>query len=206
MIGFWRSKDEIDLPDPAWFVNYSWDSEVREYIAEYLDAGNIMCVQPGLSWCRFRCKKRHVGCATLTDGIYIWPEGLSHYVRVHGVRLPDEFVKHALNNGEALDFEEECQRNWWKEQKGWVNGESFLTPGFGGKLKLQPLNIMEYGKVISFIRKFDLPSTLSTKELLDLLKSKEPIELTNSLDYCDYVDYNKDAELLGIRLEFSEKE
>jgi hypothetical protein len=30
-----------------------------------------------------------------SDGVWLWPEGLAHYVEKHGIRLPDEFVEHA---------------------------------------------------------------------------------------------------------------
>ncbi len=39
-----------------------------------------------------------MGSKELTDGFWIWPEGLSHYVRAHGILLPEEFVAHALAN------------------------------------------------------------------------------------------------------------
>src|SRR5262249_43261370 len=32
------------------------------------------------------------------DGCWLWPEGLSHYVRAHSIILPQEFVAHALAN------------------------------------------------------------------------------------------------------------
>jgi hypothetical protein len=48
----------------------------------------------GDSTCRM-CGKPN-GCADYTDGKFIWPEGLAHYVRDHDVWLPLEFVQHAL--------------------------------------------------------------------------------------------------------------
>ena len=36
----------------------------------------------------------------LTDGVWCWPEEVAHYMEVHGVRLPDEFVAYAA----ARDF------------------------------------------------------------------------------------------------------
>jgi len=39
-----------------------------------------------------------MGSSDLTDGVYVWPEGLVHYVEKHNVRLPTEFVKHVLNS------------------------------------------------------------------------------------------------------------
>lgn len=38
------------------------------------------------------------GRSHLTDGVYVWPEGLAHYVELHNVHLPQEFVDHVLEN------------------------------------------------------------------------------------------------------------
>lgn len=53
----------------------------------------------GHSWCRFFCDVSHqeIGSQELTDGVWVWPEGLSHYVRAHGIILPEEFVEHSLS-------------------------------------------------------------------------------------------------------------
>ena len=45
---------------------------------------------------------KFMGCATLTDGKYVWPEGLAHYVSAHAVRLPEDFVARSLGNLRAL--------------------------------------------------------------------------------------------------------
>src|SRR5262249_50221737 len=57
----------------------------------------------GYSTCRFFCGKkwrsrgmslstRLLGSDELTDGEWIWPEGLPHYIEAHYVCLPEEFV------------------------------------------------------------------------------------------------------------------
>lgn len=33
----------------------------------------------------------------MTDGVWGWPEGLDHYVEVHNIRLPDEFLKRVFS-------------------------------------------------------------------------------------------------------------
>ena len=38
-----------------------------------------------------------MGTTCLSDGRFIWPRGLAHYVDKHFVRLPEEFVHHALD-------------------------------------------------------------------------------------------------------------
>jgi hypothetical protein len=53
-----------------------------------------------MSFCRFGCGVN--GTIEQTDGVFVWPEGLAHYVEVHSVRLPEEFVEHARARGFAI--------------------------------------------------------------------------------------------------------
>lgn len=85
------------LPDPHDLVDPNWlDEKSRELVAIYLDAGKRVEQYMGCSFCRFNCgiSSSEMGTADLSDGVYLWPEGLSHYIRRHHVRLPDEFLKH----------------------------------------------------------------------------------------------------------------
>lgn len=56
-----------------------------------------------------------MGSKCLTDGNWVWPEGLAHYIEAHEVRLPDEFV-------------DGMQKNSWRVPvtKGWP---TFNTQG-----------------------------------------------------------------------------
>lgn len=45
---------------------------------------------------KLRAKPDTLGAACLSDGQFIWPEGLAHYVDKHFIRPPEEFVQHAL--------------------------------------------------------------------------------------------------------------
>jgi hypothetical protein len=47
-------------------------------------------------------QRDHIGSQDLTDGHWIWPEGLWHYVQDHAVRLPDEFVATAVAGNFAI--------------------------------------------------------------------------------------------------------
>jgi len=91
IIGYWiRSLSDDDFPPPQELIT-DCDASTRNAIAEYLDAGLEFAAYRGVSWCRFFCD-HPMGNRELTDGEWVWPEGLSHYVRDHNVRLPDEFV------------------------------------------------------------------------------------------------------------------
>jgi hypothetical protein len=36
-----------------------------------------------------------MGSRTLTDGVYAYPEGLKHYIEIHEIELPEDFINHA---------------------------------------------------------------------------------------------------------------
>jgi len=98
-IGFWITDvGDEKRPAPQELVG-GMPAEQRERLANYLATGTTHVSYLGYAWCRFGCgiEPKRIGFRDLTDGIWVWPEGLAHYVREHGVVLPDEFVKHALS-------------------------------------------------------------------------------------------------------------
>ena len=95
-LGYWRSEDEPELPDPAEFLDASWDPEERAVVSRYLAGGDRAISWRGLSWCRL-CELKHNGSHCLSDETYVWPEGLAHYVEVHSLRPPAEFLQHVLS-------------------------------------------------------------------------------------------------------------
>ncbi len=99
-VGYWRPipkysypKDDR-FPDPTSLVCPNWCEEERSLITAYLRDGRTYNQWRGISYCRFKCGvlDENMGSRCLTDGEWVWPEGLSHYVECHAVRLPDEFV------------------------------------------------------------------------------------------------------------------
>jgi hypothetical protein len=101
-VGFWRPNADWDdwrspceLPDPRWLVRRGWLSRQRRRILAYLRSGYRFEGYAGPSYCRFwlcQAWPRRLGNWDLTDGQWVWPEGLAHYVEKHGVCLPDEFA------------------------------------------------------------------------------------------------------------------
>eukprot|EP00904_Undaria_pinnatifida_P009632 jgi/Undpi1/579/HiC_scaffold_10.g04043.m1 len=63
-------------------------------------------------------ENRLMGCCTLTDGTYVWPEGLAHYLSEHAVRPPDDFIAHALANLQALRSAQAGGRLRWEMDGG----------------------------------------------------------------------------------------
>jgi hypothetical protein len=107
-VGYWRPNDgsevgqRIELPDPRWLVRRGWRHRDRRRILAYLRAGHTYEQYAGYSYCRFwlcLVPPRFMGDSDLTDGVWVWPEGLAHYVHRHWVCLPEEFIATMEANG-----------------------------------------------------------------------------------------------------------
>lgn len=107
IIGYWRYEREHEgapsayveatqeLPSVTAFVDVHWDDAERELVARYLEQGLIAWTWRGFSRCRL-CGVAN-GTSDFTDGVYLWPEGLAHYVREHDVRLPVSVIRHIVS-------------------------------------------------------------------------------------------------------------
>lgn len=79
------------------YVCSSWEG--REEALRLLEQGTELASYTGNALCRL-CGV-DVGHADMTlDGTAMWPESLSHYVREHGVKLPDWFLEHLREGGD----------------------------------------------------------------------------------------------------------
>jgi hypothetical protein len=115
LVGYWKSDEQPEWPDAHAFVDPDWDEDERMDTSEYFSSGTRVRQYMGYSRCRF-CGELN-GSAELTDGTYVWPEGLAHYLREHGVRLPQVLVDHAARRREALEMND-VDRAWWRGQRG----------------------------------------------------------------------------------------
>jgi hypothetical protein len=112
LIGYWKGEHEPGWPSVTDFVDEHWDEAERDLVAMYLEHGfAVPWYEAGWSNCRF-CGAMN-GAAERTDYVYLWPEGLVHYVREHGVRLPASVVRHMVNRS-RLPCEEDVAYDWWK--------------------------------------------------------------------------------------------
>jgi len=94
-IGYWKNKDEPDLPDPSDFIDKKWDWEEQDKVVKYLTRDQFCStVYKGWSTCRIcGCKN---WSADMTDGTYVWPSGFQHYVLGHNVKPTSKFLQHVL--------------------------------------------------------------------------------------------------------------
>jgi len=122
-IGLWiETLTDEDFPAPQELVG-ELPNETRAALVQYLATGLPLIHYRGYSWCRFACGIEHsrMGSWDLTDGVWVWPQGLSHYVDVHGISLPEEFVSHALSGpartkpkeGQEYDFRRGYDFDYW---------------------------------------------------------------------------------------------
>ena len=99
LIGYWmRDLRDTDLPLPHELVG-DIPELVKQAVCVYLTSGRLFEEYRGLSWCRFYCGVTHkeMGFREFTDGVWVWPEGLVHYVQTHNVVLPEEFIATATS-------------------------------------------------------------------------------------------------------------
>jgi hypothetical protein len=101
-VGFWRRFEDktADLFDSRpWPRSGALDPVVLREVIEYLRCGFLESFEFGYSTCRIcgDCS-RETGCCSLTDGTYVWPEGLPHYLMAHMCGLPSTFIVFARAN------------------------------------------------------------------------------------------------------------
>jgi hypothetical protein len=113
-IGYWRSAHHPDYPDPAQLVDDSWDQDERSTVVQFLSYGQIARAYMGYSNCRI-CSLQTNGSLEYTDGVYQWPQGLAHYVEEHAVRLPLEFIVHAVRKVDEAEAQQPTL-DWWLSQ------------------------------------------------------------------------------------------
>lgn len=95
LIGYWKGslRDEYPFPQE---MRVEYPPGLGDELAAYLESGAVFEQFRGTSWCRFGCPEPN-GSRELSDGRWVWPEGLVHYVRRHPVALPEEFVREATD-------------------------------------------------------------------------------------------------------------
>lgn len=208
LVGYWRSKMEPVWPDPAWFIDRTWNSSEAAAVVEHVQRGEPVAVAAGVDWCRFRCGREHLGSAMLSDGTYVWPQSLVHYMLAHAVRPPDEFVQHAGRADAVAAPTAERTRiatDWWRAQRGWSEGRSYLTPGFDGRLiAMHTAEAPISTEALLFLRGFPSTAQFSNTELIYLLQTSSTLVLSETCDHASYRAHRERAEAYGITLTFEE--
>ena len=176
----------------------------------YLSSGKLTGVWCDWSWCRFRCKHSLedmsiMGSMDQSDGTYIWPKGLIHYIKEHDVWLPSEFVEHAFSgeneNNSNLINSRDIDYSWWEKQKGFNRiKESYDFYNDIGRLKIKLLNEEKETRdyVLNYLNKnllFD-----GKIDLIRKLKTNFEGEISGVFDELD--DFIKSCSQYNVRIKF----
>jgi len=113
-VGYWFNYDQPNFPDPGTLVKTDFDvNNINQIIYLLENAKTKSFSQMGFSWCRFRCGSENMGNKELTNGKYIWPEGLAHYVKEHKILLPFDFLESLSNDYYEISDEYTIDYNFW---------------------------------------------------------------------------------------------
>ena len=116
LIGYWKSDQHPEYPDPTDWIDPEYSERDRELFALSLDSGMLARQFLGLSTCRI-CGAAN-GSAELSDGRFLWPSGLSHYVREHSVRLPPKIEAAIVASFDAIEGADIDEELWRRETSG----------------------------------------------------------------------------------------
>jgi hypothetical protein len=111
LIGYWEGPSEPGWPRVEDFVDHNWAQMERDMVASYLEDGFVRWLQCGISFCRF-CGAPN-GSTERSDGVFVWPDGLAHYIREHGVRLPVTVIRHIVDRSREI-HPERVDSTWWR--------------------------------------------------------------------------------------------
>jgi len=98
--GVWRVEHgETDLPSVHEFIDPSWLPADKDQMIKYLTRSPVVVATvAGYSDCLLCSARSELGCWQ-SDGTWLWPADLEHYVGVHGVVLPSRLVEHIRHQG-----------------------------------------------------------------------------------------------------------
>jgi hypothetical protein len=98
-VGYWRKHEDSteDLPWPDKIRKLPDD--IKHKVILYLVRGDCIDQARGFSACRI-CGYAPNGSCCMTDGVFKWPEGYSHYISEHDVMVDPELLAHILTTPE----------------------------------------------------------------------------------------------------------
>jgi hypothetical protein len=102
---------QLFLPDPNRIIEALGLCSYDQRVLSYLDGGIEVAAYLGFSTCRCcAIADDEMGSRDLTDGTWVWPDGLSHYLRVHRLPLPDPFLRTMNQNSHAVPILQQRKR------------------------------------------------------------------------------------------------
>lgn len=200
-MGYWRSSLEPEWPDPAWFVEENWDPEEKKMVLRHLEACHSMpYAMAGLSWCRFCCGETPPGASEISDGYYVIPSGFVHYVEMHNVKPPKEFMDRVrAGKIDQLPHKYSFSKEWWMVQRGaHPEKSSYLEPDKVVQLVLQPLaSDLPLTERLKYLRTFPAVALKNLGEIKGKLEKGEEMVAHENIKRSNILKKEKEILAMG---------
>lgn len=94
------------IGSPDFLSGGSYDEEMKKNIIDYLNSGKVVYSMLEAFECKFGCSGKDVILYDnlITDGTWLWPAELIHYVSEHDFEVPISFLNHMKNNEFRVRF------------------------------------------------------------------------------------------------------
>ncbi len=110
--GFWKTS-EFDPDDSPWVhdcIDVNWKPADKNKLFKYIDSCPLVIVSGSIRTKCLLCDDELASSDFVSDGKWLWPKDLTHYMLKHFVRLPDKFIEHIRKMN--YDYPREIDIDW----------------------------------------------------------------------------------------------
>ena len=109
--GYWggKSQSQGEFPSIEDFTDGTWRPKGKRKLLAYLERAPVIITWAPSANCLVCGCDLGNGSKNHSDGVWVWPAGLAHYVRKHNVVLPAAFAEHIRSHKCRLPSEEEVR-------------------------------------------------------------------------------------------------
>jgi hypothetical protein len=137
-IGRWiDSLKDIEYPPPHELVG-EYDTTAKRKVVDYLNSGHVLWVYRGFASCLFQCGYSEP-YTERTDGKWVWPCDLAHYVDAHSVLVPPDFIADAVASTVLPEFDDQ----WRSEGSDFAYWRAWCIENASGCLRNRIASALE---------------------------------------------------------------
>lgn len=94
--GFWQvdAGNDAHLPPLEAWIAPAWQPEDREGLLSYIENASLVVASSDLKSPCLICGAPQNSSDFRSDGDWLWPTDLAHYVSQHQIRIPDSMIQH----------------------------------------------------------------------------------------------------------------
>ncbi len=99
--GFWRDGHGKDdhLPLLKLWIEPNWQPSDRADLVRYIEQSPVVVAASNVQSPCPICGRLLSSSSFQSDGVWLWPQDLIHYLAEHWIRIPDEFADRIRANG-----------------------------------------------------------------------------------------------------------